>query len=411
MAGKELKVALVGGPMYDALYNSIPLFERETGYRVEIGAKLIHPELNDHIAQVYTDGAGDYDLIVTHNKYAPSQKQWLVPLNEHLSRDEVEAFMGSAIEMSTIGGDLVGLPRNIDVRLLYYRRDLIESEQNGRRFKAEFGRDLEAPGTWDEFGEVARSLAAPPHLYGTLYPGRFSGLFGTWYELMAMAGGKLLNERDEPAFADDAGKWALGFLRDLHLTWRVTPPNLPGLYYDDVAQYFCDGRAAMVTDWPGGYHRYCDPNSSRVADLFDVAIYPTGPAGLRRAYAGIFMFAVPRSVRDLPGALALLRFLTSEENQYGEALRGALAVRPAVQARVESEAAPGSREARRLRYLAETAASCMLEVPKTSWYPRMEDTLWQAVQSAIVGECSVEEALEAASAQVGDIVQTTGAAP
>src|SRR3990172_6972285 len=83
----KLKVALVGGPMYDALYGRIPLFERRTGYRVKVGAKLIHPELNAHIARAYSDGVGDYDLIVTHNKYAPSQKQWLLPLNDHLSSD------------------------------------------------------------------------------------------------------------------------------------------------------------------------------------------------------------------------------------------------------------------------------------------------------------------------------------
>ena len=102
----------------------------------------------------------------------------------------------------------------------------------------------------------------------------------------------------------------------------------------------------MVVDWPGGYHRYCDPKSSVVADRFDVALYRR-PTGLRRAYAGIFMFAIPRSVHDLPAALDLLRFLTNEENQVLEARKGALAVRPAVQQRMEAEAKPGSRDARR----------------------------------------------------------------
>lgn len=220
-----------------------------------------------------------------------------------------------------------------------------------------------------------------------------------------------MNQRGEPIFDGEAGTWALGFLRDLHHTWHTTPSNLPELYYDDVAQYFCDGRAAMVTDWPGGYHRYCDPAMSQVADCFDVAAYPAGPAGLRKVYAGMFLFAVPRSVRDLPAALALLRFLTNEENQFAEAMSGALAVRPAVQGRVEAAAEPGSRDERRLQYLAATAADCMLEVPKTPWYPRVEDTLWHAVQSAITGERSVEKALAVACAQVNEILRTEGHIP
>jgi len=406
MSKRKLKVALVSGPMYDALYDRIPLFEKKTGYTVEIGAKLIHPELNDHIAERYGKGEGDYDLIVTHNKYAPSQKEWLLPLNEHLGKEEIAAFLPSAIDLATIDGDLMGPPRNIDVRLLYYRRDWIEDPDNQERYRAEFGEDMCVPATWEEFGRAARVMASPPERFGTLFPGRFSGLFGTWYELMAMAGGQLVDDQDAPVFNSDAGAWALGFLRDLYSTWRTTPENLPELYYDDVAEYFCNGRLAMVTDWPGGYHRYCNHETSQVADRFDVSIYPTGPAGIRRAYAGIFMFAIPRSVQDLPAALELLRFLTGEESQYEEARQGALAVRPAVHARIVSEAAPGSRDARRLQYLGETAQNCMLEVPKTSWYPRMEDTLWHAVQDAVANRCSVEAALARATEQVAEIISS-----
>lgn len=404
MAAARLKVALVGGPMYDGLYGRLPEFERISGCTVDVGAHLIHPELNDHIAKAYREGTGDYDLIVTHNKYVPSQKQWLLPLDGRLGRDEISAFLPSAISLATVEGDLMGLPRSIDVRLLYYRRDLLEEHGNRRRFEDEYGRELGVPETWEQFGQAARFLSSPPDRYGTVFPGRYSGLFGTWYELMAMAGGRLLDDEDRPSFRSPEGEWALGFLRDLHTTWRTTPENLPDLYYDDVARYFCQGRAALVTDWPAGYHRYCDPATSAVADLFDVAIYPTGPAGMRRVYAGMFMFSIPRSVHDLAAALDLLRFLTNEESQAGEARQGALAVRPAVQRLVEEEAKPGSRDARRLAYLSETAEHSMLEVPKTSWYPLMEDTLWQAVQSGITGIRSVRGALETAERQVGRIM-------
>jgi len=52
----KLRVAFVGGPMYDYPYSRIPEFESKTGYEVEIGAKLIHPELNEHIAELYGSG-------------------------------------------------------------------------------------------------------------------------------------------------------------------------------------------------------------------------------------------------------------------------------------------------------------------------------------------------------------------
>ena len=38
---KRVRALLVGGPMYDPLYDAVPAFERETGYSVEIVAPTI----------------------------------------------------------------------------------------------------------------------------------------------------------------------------------------------------------------------------------------------------------------------------------------------------------------------------------------------------------------------------------
>jgi len=69
--------------MYDAVYAArLPAFTAETGIEVEIGARLIHSELNEHLAAAYAAGEGDYDLISTHGKYAPAQARWLLPLDD-----------------------------------------------------------------------------------------------------------------------------------------------------------------------------------------------------------------------------------------------------------------------------------------------------------------------------------------
>ena len=52
-----VRVALVGGPMYDPLYAAIPSFERETGLAVEVVAQLPHPELNAFVKSAFPSGA------------------------------------------------------------------------------------------------------------------------------------------------------------------------------------------------------------------------------------------------------------------------------------------------------------------------------------------------------------------
>jgi hypothetical protein len=77
----SLRIALVGGPMYDPLYDEIAAFRRDASLDVEIVARLPHPELNAFIKRSFESGDA-LDLISTHTKYAPSQARWLMPLDD-----------------------------------------------------------------------------------------------------------------------------------------------------------------------------------------------------------------------------------------------------------------------------------------------------------------------------------------
>jgi multiple sugar transport system substrate-binding protein len=398
-----LNVALVAGPMYDPLYELIPEFEHETGRRVHVAARLVHPELNAHLEEVYRAGTGAYDLISTHNKYAPSQKYFLHPLDDWFHEPELAEFVPSVLEMSRVEGWLLSLPRNIDVRLLHYRRDLFLDPAEQQRFRAATGRDLRVPETWEELAQVAKHFARPPALYGFAFPGRDSGLFGTFFELVAMAGGKLFGPDLRPAFVDAAGRWALGYLHRLYAVDKVTPPELPEMRYDEVSNVFLEGRCAMVADWPGAFYRYRDPAQSRVAQLFEQAMYPVGPAGARWVYAGGHCFAIPNSARDEEGAKALLRFLLSADAQWHEAQRGAVPVLKSVQSRAKAGLDPASMEGRRRAMLEETINAHMLLPPRFPEYPAVEEALWKSLQKGITQEWSVDDALHHAAGEMEKI--------
>lgn len=390
---KNLKVAFVGGPMYDYPYTKIPEFESKTGYKVEIAAKLIHPELNEHIADMYSKGEGDYDLITTHSKYSPSQKQWLTPMDKDVSENELAEFIPSTIDLMRIDGELMQLPRNIDVKLVYYRTDIFE--RNG----------FKPPKTWEELKDIAKSLNNPPDLYGFIFPGKYSGLFGHFFEFLAMAGGTLFDNALNPIFVNKAGECALGFLRDLYFVDKVCPPELTEWHYDEVAQFFRDGKVAMTTDWPGSFATYKDPVLSKVKDKFSIAIYPVGPTGKRYVYAGGFSYAIPKSCKDRDGAFKLMRFLLSEEIQYEEAKRGAISVRISVQERIRKEAEPGSMEEQRLTMLKKTVKEHMLIPPKFAKYPAVEDALWVSLRDGYTGKISVKKALENAANEIDKILK------
>jgi len=400
-----VNVALVAGPMYDPLYELLPEFEAKAGRRVHVAARLAHPELNAHLEEVYRRGTGAYDLVSTHNKYAPSQKDFLRPLDDWYLKTELDEFIPSVLELSRVDGWLLTLPRNIDVRLIYYRQDLFDGASERARFREATGRELGVPQTWEELAQVAKFFARPPDLFGFAFPGRDSGLFGTYFELVAMAGGKVFRPDLRPGFVDSAGRWALGFLRRLYFEEQVTPRDLPEMRYDELSVLFQEGRLAMVADWPGGFYRYRDPQHSSVSDRFSLALYPAGPAGGRWVYAGGHAFGVPKSVRDEEGARALLKFLTSADAQWHEATRGAFPVLKSVQKRLAAETDPKTLEGHRLALLEETVNSYMLLPPRFALYPAVEEALWTSLQKGFTGEWSVDESLDRAAAEMEKIVR------
>lgn len=379
----ELNIALVSGPAYDPLYASLPLFTKMTGVKVNIAFSGDHPAINHHLASLQEV---PYDLVSTHTKYAPSQLHFLAPLDGVIAEEDLHDYMPLLLELTRINGSLFGIPRNIDVRLLHYRKDLIETP----------------PATWDELFELARELNSPPEMYGFVFPGRESGLFGTFYELAEMAGARLFPPDLVPDIENNAGSWALGLLQKFYAN-GIVPPEFTEWHYEEVHECFRSGKAAMVCDWPGYYSLYRDPRISAVDDRLGLAVYPTGPTGKSLSYGGGHTFALTRRGIDDPNARALLRFLTDFDRQLSEARNGCIPVRRTVMEQMQSEADDANRA--RLAMLDNVIEEHILIPPKFARYPEVEDVLWRTVQQAIVGQMTVDSALSHMRIQIEQIVE------
>ena len=325
-----------------------------------------------------------YHLVSTHTKYAPSQAHILAPLQSLLAADDLRDFLPSSLALATVDGNLLGLPRNIDVRLLHYRTDLMATP----------------PETWDQLLEIARKLNRPPDCYGFALTGRDSGLFGTFFELVEMGGAHLFPPGLKPDICNEGGRWALRFLRTLYAESLVAPESV-SWHFDEAHASFRDGRSALVCDWPAYYRSYLDPATSQVADRFAVAPYPTGPQGVSLTYGGSHTFGLTRKGAESREALELLRFLTSAQCQTGEARRGSVPVRFSVMQRIQEGATLV--EQARWRALEDVIANRVLIPPKFSAYPEVEEVLWRTVQGAMLGRIEIDSALESMSQRVEDI--------
>ena len=347
-----LRVALVGGPMYDGLYGL--LADDVAAGAVEIAVHADHPTLNREVAGRLAAGER-LDVVSTHGKYAPSQAAWLQPLDELLSSDVVDALAPRAVELCRFDGALLCAPRNIDVRVLWWRTDLLEA----------------APASWAEVEASGGSFG---------FTGRESGLFGLFYELMAGAGAPLFDADLRPTLTGPAAVAAVELLQRLAAR---APADLPGWHYDDVDEALLDGRVAMAAAWPGGYDRI--RQSPRYPDLAPAA-YPGG-----RSYAGSHAWAIPSTCGDLPGAVALVERLCSAEAGAREAAAGGV---PAHLGALAGHAPVDATDEMRWNVTRATIDGAMLTYPPLVRFPEIEDAGWGAIHDALEGRITAADAVQ-----------------
>ncbi|KAG0380770.1 hypothetical protein BGX24_005151 [Mortierella sp. AD032] len=411
-----LRIAVVGGPQYDRLYERLATFEAETGVHVEIVYRGSHPELNDFITATFPPANTDHtnrssyktpelDLISTHVKYAPSQAHYLQELDSSLiSQEQQDEFLDSALEACKIQGKLMQLPRMVDSRVLFYRADILEKL------------GLAPPKTWQDLLKCAGTIgqaALPLEVGGQpVAPGLSDS---------AVAETRTMQGNDRPVFEESTVVPVLTYMRQLVVTGAV-PADIDRYYFDQVSTMFAEGRVAMVADWPSYYRdmkqlllKKAGEKGGGGGAKVKVMRYPVGANGSRSAYSGMHSFAIPKSCRHPEKALRLLQFLVHDDQQWLEANEsGSFPTKKAVLQRLVNEteeAAERSKlfveaerttesdsqsdvqlDSERLRCLRATVEEDMAMFPHLLTYPELEDALYPMIQDAMMGRLSPEEA-------------------
>ena len=128
LSGITIRMANIGGGTYEAMYESIPIFEEATGATVEIVALLDGFAIDQKLKVDFATGAADYDVAWDHTSFVAQYTPFLLPLQDHFSEDELAAFSPAILDAATIDGNLYLIPRHADISPIHYRKDLYEDE-------------------------------------------------------------------------------------------------------------------------------------------------------------------------------------------------------------------------------------------------------------------------------------------
>ncbi|GAA4612867.1 ABC transporter substrate-binding protein [Saccharopolyspora hordei] len=161
-------------------------------------------------------------------------------IREWTGQDRADVERGTLqgpLETATWNGKLYAAPKNTNVQLLWYRKDLVP----------------EPPQTWDEMIADAQRLKAEGKPHWISFTGaQYEGVYVHFNTLVQSVGGHVISDDGRTAVVDEGAVRALQALRDFG-TAGVTSPSMNNAKEDDARQEFETGQAAFELNWPFVY--------------------------------------------------------------------------------------------------------------------------------------------------------------
>ena len=215
------------------------------------------------------------------------------------------------------------------------------------------------------------------------FPGRESGLFGTFFELVVGMGGRLFDDSGHPCMASPEAEESIELL--CRIAARA-PSDLVEWHYDEVDSALLDGRIDAAAAWPGAWGPIA--RSSQSARL-EPNRYLSGPVR-RVSYSGCHAWGIPTTCGDLDGARLVLEQLIGRQAQLLDASGGSMCAHTEALAAVTPV---DDLDRRRLEITRATISESMITYPPLAHFPEIEDAGWSVIHEAVLGRISPAEAV------------------
>ena len=337
------------------------------------------PDAADQRRQLYVQwlnaGASDPDVLQLDVVWTPefAAAGWLLPLDRFAP--DTDDLFAATLAANRWRGTLFALPWFVDVGMLYWRTDLLDS----------------APATQQELHAAARRARAAGQVdYGLVWQGaRYEGLVTVFLEYLAGYGGQILDEAGRVTVDSPEAIAALEQMTAALADDGIVPREALTWHEEETRYAFQNGQALFMRNWPYAYPLLQDAERSKVAGRFAVTTMPPRAGRAPGAALGGSQLAINANSDQHDAAWAVISFLTAPEQMRERAQRlGQYPPRPSLYASgALDHALPIAPE--RARAIIERA----VPRPVTPVYAQLSELLQVWLHRALSGQARPREAL------------------
>lgn len=365
----------------------------------DIRVELVRgPNAADAVENLYTTSFllndSPYDLIYSDVVWIPkfAAAGWIQDLSERVSEADLDDFLEADIQAGMYKDGLYRMPFRSDMGMLYYRTDLLD--EVGAAPPETFA-DLIAD------SEAIQSQTDVP--WGFVWQGlQYEGLITNFVEIAAGYGGYWINADTLSVGLDQPETIAAVEFMQGVIDQGISPPSVTNFLEEDSLRQFTNGDAAFLRNWP---YAWSEANRDGSAVQGKIALKPMVHADGETSAAclGGWGFGLSATSSHPDEAWRVVEYFTSPEAMKKFVLeysyvpsRRALFSDPDVLA-----AYPHYEQ---LFEVAQTAVAR----PPVGQYAQLSDILQRYLSSAITGQMTAEEAMQAAARESRRVLGVEG---
>lgn len=358
---------------------------------------------------------GQYDVVTIGPLEAPvwGKRGWLLPLEGKLSAAyDVDDLLKPVRNGASYAGHLYALPFYAESSLTYYRRDLFQQA----------GLTMPAQPTYDDIARFAKALNNPAKdVYGICLRGKPG-----WGENMAYIttvantfGARWFNQDWRPQL--DSPEWHAAVSFYVNLLQKYGPPGSSSNGFNESLTLFENGRCGMWIDATVAAGSLYNAQQSKVAATVGFAPAPVAVTPHGAQWLWFWALAIPSSSQHADAALQFIEWATSKQYiQLVAHTSGWAAVPPGTRHSTYQQpqylaAAPFAKLTYDSILAADPLHPTLQPVPYTGIqlvvipsFPTIGNQVGQLIAAALVGNLTVDQALQKSEAAATRVLDRTG---
>lgn len=396
--GKVVIGGFVDGGLVPFKNKIIPLFEHETGIKVE----FLQDDYSTFFEKAFNDGvskAGQFDIYIMDDPWIPQYAS--APVLQNLTKLGIKPdadFMKPFLDLGWwppksgprlpqfkhATPTLYAVPFVGDMQSLTYRKDAFGS----------------APKTWNDLVSVAKKKMKPPKTYGYVFRGvKGNPIVASWFPVFMSQGGQIFDNNWKVLFNNAASKQATEFF--VHTLKSIAPPGVVEYDSDQEGAAILGGKALSIVQYSGNAIKSDDPKQSKEVGKLGFGVVPRGPGG-SVAQIGIFISGISVSAPNPKNAVAFQKWFVTRNAQIALARAGSLPVKRS--AFLDATATKHNRL--QTAILAQLTAGAQAR-PRTPDWAKVEDILGTEINKALSAG-TVGGHLDSAAKQVTAFLKKNG---